>query len=164
MSEVLISDKISETALEVFKKINVIFLDFYIIEDQYINELIDALRINQMIDTLNSSSHFFLSLCYNQLGQIDSSLHYMKKYNDFNQSDLLSFLMLANYYENQEDWLSSLENYQKVVWLDKHNIIAKNGVAFSLYNLKNFESAIDGYQNIFSLDDCIVNISKYIII
>ena len=47
------------------------FLDFHIIEDQYIYELVNALKINHMLDTLNSGSHFFLSLCYNQIGEMD---------------------------------------------------------------------------------------------
>ena len=128
------------------------FLDFYYIEEQSLNELINALTLNQKLDSLNIANNFFLSLCYNQLGNIDSSLFYMKRYNEKNNLDNLSFLMLANYYEKKDDWLNSLEKYQEVVWKDKNNIIARNGVAYSLYNLNNFNSAIAGYNNILSMD------------
>ena len=128
------------------------FLEFFSIDENYIDELIDAIHINNKIDTLNLANNFLLSLCYNQKNIVDSSLYHLEKHLEVNDKDVLALIILGNFHTKNKDWYNSLEKYQEVVWIEKNNLNAINGVAYSLYNLKNYSNAILGYEKILTFD------------
>ncbi len=106
---------------------------------------IKALQSSKIIEN-DFKSTTVLAVSYDFLGKPDSALVYYKELTVLRPDTAASWATLGNYYFNQKDYASAVQNFKKALEIDPKNIEAATLIAQSYDILKEYDKAINAYQ------------------
>ena len=132
----------------------------YIFYNKFLSSL-DELELAQLSDffkmakysdnqDIQTSAYFYLSLISFQLGNNNLSLSYIHEFLRLMPDDLTGFIILANNYYSQADYISALSEYQRVLWSDPNNYLALVHQGLCFYHLGYYSEAKSNFNEVLS--------------
>ena len=128
---------------------NNLFASFSDLELAQLSDFFQAAKYSDNQDT-QASAYFYLSLISFQLGNNNLSLSYIHEFLRLMPDDFIGFIILANNYYSQSDYISALSEYQKILWVDPNNDLALVQQGLCFYHLGYYSEAQSNFKIVLS--------------
>ncbi|GIW21592.1 MAG: hypothetical protein KatS3mg068_0599 [Candidatus Sericytochromatia bacterium] len=147
--------KIDEKNSEAFFELGKIYFEKQNIEKsiEYLNK---SLLIKNTPDT-----NYYLGLCYENLGQLDNSIYYLKEAIRLNFSDNNIYYILGNIYFKKSLYQEAIIEYEKFVKNNPNDAISRYKLGNLYFNIGNYKYALEHYNKAISIDSTYKEILKY---
>ena len=130
--------------------------------DAELNQLKDFFQTSKYSNNqdIQAAAYFYLAIISYQLGNNNLATSYITEFLRMMPDDLIGFIILANSYYAEENYIDALSEYQKIIWAHPNHELAlfQQGVCF--YKL-NYQNHLDIYSQIRKV--CIKCIAKRVI-